>query len=222
MPSPTPTPGPISLIQKASGGSQRRSSLAVSFPLQPTAGNLLVAIVGVKGTNGIGAPTDAAGAPNGWLTAINETGTSNPTRPGQAIFYKVAGASEPLTVREILGSRTTLAIQLFEYGNILKTGEFDGATSASGSGTDSSFTGTLATASATDLLLAGIVVDGSDGISAVSNSFTKQYDFVVGSSEGRETFGSADRVGSASNNGTTFSHGSNSWRAQVVAFKRTP
>jgi hypothetical protein len=168
----------------------------------------------------INTPTDGNGLPNGWLTAISESGISSPTRPGLAIFYKIAGASEPLTVRETLtGSNTTVSIQLFEYSGVATSGALDGTSSGNGAGTDPAFTGFVATTGAGDLLLTGIVIDSADNISAVTNSFVVEQNFVAGSSGGRETFGSADRVGSASNNGTTFSHGANNWRAQIAAFK---
>ena len=88
-----------------------------------------------------------------------------------------------------------------------------------GSGSEGSFTGNVAATAATDLLLAGIAIDGSDNITAVSDGFGLEQNFVAGSSGGRATYGSADRAGSASSNGTTFTHGGNSWRAQVAAFR---
>ena len=113
-----------------------------------------------------------------------------------------------------------MAIQLFEYSGIAASGELEATNGRSGAGTDPSFTGSV-TAAATDLFLAGIVIDGPDSITGDNNSFVVQQNFVAGSSGGRETFGSAHRIGSPGANGTTFSHGSNSWRAQIASF-RTP
>src|SRR5262249_62430578 len=122
-PSATPVAGPITLVQKGAAGNQGSLSVSASFPLPPTPGNLLVAIVGAKGTDSINAPTDGAGNPNGWLTAISEAGTSSPTRPGLAIFYKIAGASESQTIKETLtGSNTMSAIQVFQYGGLRTVG----------------------------------------------------------------------------------------------------
>ncbi len=226
-PTPTPTPtatpaaGPITLVQKTTAGNQGTVTVSAVFAVPPAAGHLLVAIVGAKGTDTINTPTGPNGVGNGWLTAINQAGTASPTRPGLAIFYKIAGASETPTVMETLtGSNTTVAIQLFEFGGIAGSGALDGTSGASGAGSDVSSTGTVTTAGATDLLLSGIVIDGSDSITAASNSFVLEQNFVAGSSGGRETFGSADRIGSVSNNGTTFTHGANNWRAQVAAFRK--
>ncbi len=221
-PTPTPalTPAAITLVQKKTAGAQGVTAVAATFSLRPAAGNLLVAVVGVKGKDTINLPTDQNGASNGWLTAINQTGTSGPTRPGQAIFYKIAGASETLTVKETLtGSKTTMAIQLFEYTGIAAGGTLDGTASANGTGSDPASTGTVTAGAADDLLLAAITTDGVDNVTAASNGFTLEQNFVVGSSGGRETFGSADRKTSASNNSTTFTHGSAAWRAQIAAFR---
>jgi hypothetical protein len=196
------------------------TSVPASFSLRPGAGNLLVAIVGAKGKDTINTPTDQNGAFNGWLTAINQPGTSGPTRPGQAIFYKIAGASETLTVKETLtGSNTTMAIQLFEYSGIAGVGALDATAGANGAGSDPASTGTVTTGASDELLLAAITTDGADSVTAASNAFMMEQNFVVGSSGGQETFGSADRKTSASNNSTTFTHGGTTWRAQIAAFR---
>ena len=51
-----------------------------------------------------------------------------------------------------------------------------------------------------DLLVAGICIDTGDSITAVDNSFTLRFNFASGSSGGRQTFGSADRFDSITNN----------------------
>ncbi len=182
-----------------------------------------MAIVGVKGTNTINTPTDQNGASNGWQAAINQKGVAIPSRPGQAIFYKIAGASERATVKETLtGSNTTMAIQLYEYSGIATSGELDGTSSGNGTGSDPASTGAVTTNATEDLLLAAITIDSADSVTAASNSFTLEQNFVVGSSNGRETFASADRKGSPSSNSTTFTHRNNTWRAQIAAFRKAP
>jgi hypothetical protein len=222
-PSPTRTPitATIALVQKKTAGNQGVTSVSASFSLQPAEGNLLVAIVGVKGTNTINTPTDQNGASNGWQTAINQTGVAIPIRPGQAIFYKIAGASETATVKETsTGSNTTMAIQLYEYSGIATSGELDGTSSGNGTGSDPASTGAVTSNATEDLLLAAITIDNADNVTEASNSFTLEQNFVVGSSNGRETFASADRKGSASSNSTTFMHRNNTWRAQIAAFRK--
>ncbi len=224
-PSPTRTPitAAITLIQKRTAGNQGVTSVTAGFSLQPAEGNLLVAIVGVKGTNTINTPTDQNGASNGWQAAINQKGVAIPSRPGQAIFYKIAGASEPVTIKEALtGSNTTMAIQLYEYSGIATSDELDGTSSGNGTGSDPASTGAVTTNATEDLLLAAITIDSIDSVTAASNSFSLEQNFVVGSSNGRETFASADRKGSASGNSTTFTHRNNTWRAQIAAFRKAP
>src|SRR5262249_50098315 len=83
----------ISLIQTSSAGSANgATTLSATFPGSPTSGNLLVAIAGCK-------PGDSMVAPSGWSTAFNQPGVTSPgSRPGLAIFYKVAGGAESSTV----------------------------------------------------------------------------------------------------------------------------
>ena len=224
-PTPTRTPvtAAITLVQKKTAGNQGVTSFSASFSLQPTTGNLLVAIVGVRGTNTINMPTDQNGAANGWQTAINQTGVAIPIRPGQAIFYKIAGASERATVKETLtGSNTTMAIQLYEYSGIATIDGLDGTSSGNGTGSDPASTGAVTTNATEDLFLAAITIDNADSVTAASNSFTLEQNFVIGSSNGRETFASADRKGSPSSNSTTFTHRNNTWRAQIAAFRKAP
>jgi hypothetical protein len=219
----TPMPATITLVQKKTAGNQGVTSVSSSFSLQPAAGSLLVAIVGVKGTNTINTPTDQNGVSNGWQTAVNQPGVAIPSRPGQAIFYKIAGASETATVKETLtGSNTTMAIQLYEYSGFATSGELEGTNSGNGTGSDPASTGVVTTSATDDLLLAAITIDSADNVTAASNSFTVEQNFVVGSSNVRETFASADRKGSASGNSTTFTHRNNTWRAQIAAFRKAP
>ncbi len=219
-PTRTPVPASITLVQKSIAGGQGVTSVSASFQPRPAAGNLLVAIVGVKGKNTINTPTDQNGASNGWLTAINQTGS--PNRPGQAIFYKIAGALETATVKETLTNSATMGIQLFEYSGIAASGALDGTASGNGPGSNPASTGAVTTTAADDLLLAAITIEGADSVTAVSNGFTLEQNFLVGASSASETFGSADRKTSASNNGTTFTHGNNAWRAQIAAFRKAP
>ena len=77
-----------------------------TFPSTPHQGNLLVAIVGAGSTTAV-----TFTAPTGWTSAFVQS-----TAPSQAMFYKVAGASEPTTVQITASSvETTLGLQLYEF-----------------------------------------------------------------------------------------------------------
>lgn len=89
-------------------------------------------------------------------------------------------------------------------------------------GSDPASTGAVTTNATEDLFLAAITIDSADSVTAASNSFTLEQNFVIGSSNGRETFASADRKGSPSSNSTTFTHRNNTWRAQIAAFRKAP
>jgi hypothetical protein len=205
------------LVQSTSAGSGASpvSSLSATFPTTPTSGHLLVAIVGVKAGDSIAGVSSTSGA---WSSAINEPGSFTPRRPGLAIFYRIAGASEATQVTATT-SPTTIGLQIFEYSGITPASPLEGTASNAGTGSAAANTGTVGTAGPNDLLLAGIAIDTPDSITGVSNGFTKRFDYVAGSSGGRETYASADRFDSAGNNNTTFSHGNNAWRAQIAAFK---
>jgi hypothetical protein len=115
-----------------------------------------------------------------------------------------------------------MAIQLYEYSGIATSGELDGTSGENGTGSDPASTGAVTTSASDDLLLAAVTIDSADNVTAASNSFTLEQNFVIGSSNGRETFASADRKGSVSNNSTTFTHRNNPWRAQIAAFRKAP
>ena len=201
------------LVQSASAGSTNgQTSVSATFASTPAPGNLLVAIAGAKSGDSVSGVVSASG---GWTAAINEPGTAVPSRPGQAIFYRIAGASEATQVTAT-GGPTTLGLQIFEYSG---AGTLDVVSSGSGAGNQPASTGTVSTSAPDELLVAGVTINTSDNITGVSNSFNSRFNFVSGFSGGRQTFGSADRFDSAGNNSTTFSHGNNSWRAQIVAFK---
>src|SRR5580765_87540 len=103
----------IALVQSTSAGSGSTpvQTLSATFPNTPTSGHLLVAIIGVKAGDSITGVSSTSGA---WSSAINEPGTLSPRRPGQGIFYRVAGASEATQVTATT-SPTTIGLQIFEY-----------------------------------------------------------------------------------------------------------
>lgn len=92
----------IALVQQSTPVHAGAASVTSTFGATPTAGNLLLAIAGATGS------TSTFTTPAGWAVLVSHTGTG----VGTAIFWKVAGASEPtgLTVTTTgTGSDLTLA-----------------------------------------------------------------------------------------------------------------
>ena len=214
-PTPTPTPTPNFLVQKASAGSANdQTTVSARFTNTPQQSHLLVAIVGVKAGDTI---TGVSSGGNAWATVFNEPGTTNPQRPGQAIFWRTAYIDEATTVTATT-SQSTIGLQIFEYG--ISNPIIAGSNHNSGPGGVPANTGEVVPfTTQTGILVAGITINTADHIDGVTNGFTEEFDFVSGSAGGRQTFGSADRNnGPAGTNNTTFAHGNNSWRAQIVNF----
>jgi len=207
--------GPPILVQKASAGSVNdQTTVSATFTNTPGVGHLLVAIVGVKAGDTISGVSSGG---NAWIEAINDPGTTSPQRPGQAIFYRTAGSIEAKTVTATT-SQSTIGLQIFEYFGI-SFPVLIGTSHNSGPGSAPANTGVV-TAFPGGVVVAGITINTPDHIDGVTNGFSERFDFVSGSAGGRQTFGSADRTGGGppGTNNTTFSHGNNSWRAQIVSF----
>jgi hypothetical protein len=203
------TPALSQLVQtKTATSGATATSVSATFDNPPVQGNLLIAIIATSA--GI-----TFNQPSGWSTAINEAGS-----PGQAIFYKVAGASESATVTVTTGSGTGYrGLQIFEYENIDPATPFLDATSNNGSGT-SVTTSSVTVNEVPALVIVGVVINAATNFSSWTESFTEQNDFGPGSFR---TFASADRIvnstGSYSTGATAGASGA--WRAQIVAFKGT-
>src|SRR5213075_86685 len=75
----------IALVQQATPVHAGAASVTATFGATPTAGNLLLAVAGATGS------TSTFTTPAGWSVLVSHTGTG----VGTAIFYKIAGASEP-------------------------------------------------------------------------------------------------------------------------------
>jgi len=203
------TPALSQLVQtKTATSGATATSVSATFDNPPVQGNLLIAIIATSA--GI-----TFNQPSGWSTAINEAGS-----PGQAIFYKVAGASESATVTVTTGSGTGYrGLQIFEYENIDQATPLLGATSNTGSGT-SVTTNSVTVNEVPAFVIVGMVINAATNFSSWTNSFTERNDFGPGSFR---TFASADRiVNSTGSYGTGATAGtSGAWRAQIVAFRGT-
>jgi len=203
----TITPALSQLVQTMTTTSgTTATSVSATFDNPPVQDNLLIAIIATSA--GI-----TFNQPSGWSTAINEAGS-----PGQAIFYKVAGASESATVTVTTGSGTGYrGLQIFEYENIDQATPFLDATSNNGSGT-SVTTNSVTVNEVPALVIVGVVINAATNFSSWTGSFTERNDFGPGSFR---TFAGADRIvnstGGYSTGATAGTSGA--WRAQIVAFK---
>ena len=194
------------LIQKTTGGGTA-SSFSATFAATPTAGNLLIAVAGTR-ING------TMTAPAGWSTAINQTATP---APQAAIFYKLAGASEPTTVTvttDATGNGN--GIHLYEYRCVTT---LDLVSSATGSSKSVS-SGSVTTTQPNSLLIAGLVARQGVSLTSWTNGFTEQNDFTQGAGGAVTVFAAGDRIVSSAGtySTTAISDASGQWRGQIVAF----
>jgi hypothetical protein len=198
---------PVEQLVQKSSGTASTSSVSATFTSTPTSGNFLIAICGARNVT--------INQPSGWSTAINESGTPNPS---QAIFYKVAGASESSTVTVTTSTTSYLGLQIFEYQNIASVSPVDATNSNSGTGTVIT-TNSVTTSQSPDLIIVGVTINAATSFSSWTNSFTEQNDFLQTS----RTFAGADRIVTSNGAYSTGATAANSaaWRAQIVAFKGT-
>jgi hypothetical protein len=202
------------VIQSATGVTNGGTSVFATFAAPPSQNNLLVAIAGNR---------DAAtvSAPSGWSVAISQTNNA----PGQAIFYKFAGAAESTTVTVSgYGTSTRLGLHIHEYCGIDTNSPLDDWWFDSGTGTTVSSGGLVAQANT--LIVAGLVTNAETTFSAWANGFSELSDFVNGGNPAnlRSSYAGADLhatgAGIYVTNATTGV--SAAWRGQIVAFNKRP
>ncbi len=195
----------IALIQTATGGGSA-ASFSATFAATPTVGNMLIAVAGTR-ING------TMTAPAGWATAINEA--ANPA-PQAAIFYKLAGPSEPTTVTvttDATGNGN--GIHLFEY-RCLTTLDQVSSDHASSKAVAS---GSVTTTRPSSLIIAGLVARQGSDLTGWTNGFMEQTDFTQGAGGAVTVFAAADRIASPGTYSTTATSAqAGLWRGQIVAF----
>jgi parallel beta-helix repeat protein len=201
-------------VQQKGFGTNSGSSVSASYPTPPMPNNLLIAIASNRDSRNVNTPT-------GWSVAIAETNIA----PGQAIFYKFAGPSEPTNVTVTYsGGSTRLGLRVYEYCNIdSSVAPLTG--SASGpSGTIVS-SGNVTTSLDDSLVVAGLVSNAETTFSTWTNGFSELHDFANIGGGGRSSYTAADlHVGAAGTYSTTATAGlTGAWRGQIIAFaKRLP
>jgi len=212
---PTSTPIPsCTVVQSATGVTDGGALVSASFASAPTANNLLVAIAGNR---------DAAtvSAPSGWSVAISQTNNT----PGQAIFYKFAGAAESTTVTVSGYSPSTrLGLSIYEYCGIDSASPLNDSGSSSGTGTTVS-SGGINTTQANTLIVVGLVTNAETAFASWSNGFSELADFAnAGAPPQRSSYGGADlhATGTGIYFTTATTTVSAAWRGQIVAFNKRP
>ncbi len=198
-------------------------TVQASYGNPVTAGNLLVAVVSAWGGPTLVAPSN--GGTTSWQIAINENISET-----QAIFYKIASATDSQTVTASTGGGGALmALQLFEFSGIDPAQPFDNVKNSSldTANAPTISTGSVMPTSAPSLLIAAFSKKAAEGpppsFGSFSNGFTKQTSMLYG--DILRGWG-ADAVGylTPSNLGTystsTSPNGNNdAVRAQIVAFR---
>ena len=201
------------LVQKTSNttGGNGGTTLTATYASTPTQGNLLVAVMGAD-------IATAINTPSGWTLAVFASSTAE----SQAIYYKIAGASEATAVTITTVGSAGLGLHLYEYSGIATTAPLDVASTTSGTGTATNGV-SITTTGANDLIFAATTLDAQSSFTSWSNSFTKENDFSNsnGNSGNRATYSGADRIatstGSFSSVGTAAA--SAGWVGQIVSFK---
>lgn len=118
---------------------QGTSSIVLTYPGTPTSGNLLVCSLAWRSN------LTVTGVPSGWSLATNG---GNGSGMDSAIYYKIAGSSEPTTHTFTMSASGHCAANAFEYSGIATTSPLDITDLATGSTTTATTgaTGTLAQA----------------------------------------------------------------------------
>ena len=207
----------VSFVQGNGNGASNTTTVTATFGSAPTQNNLLVAIASTRVT-----PT-SINAPSGWSTAISQLAA-----PGQAIFYKIAGAVESSSVTvTVTGTNNVLGLAILEYSGIDTTSPFvSGGTTNSMTGSDDTpQTGSVLPTTAPALLIAQVVLisptDGTFTFSPASN-FNKLGDFNVANGAAQINIAAAHRLVAALgtySTQATFDGGAGNWRGQIAAFR---
>ncbi len=203
---------PPAFVQGNSADPQSpQASLSVPFTAAQAAGDFNVVIVGWTDTTAaVTGVTDSAG--NSYQLAIGPT--TIPTRLSQSIYYAAnikAAATNSVTVA-FSPAATFPDVRILQYHNVAATSPVDGV--AGGTGTSATAaTPAIATTNATDLLVAGAVVE--TGVTGAGTGFTSRM-ITNPDSDNAE-----DRVVTATGSYTATAPLNNAggWVMQMAAFK---
>jgi Domain of unknown function (DUF1929) len=222
-PTPVPTPPPIaSSINFVQGNyadpnSTSLATLTVPFPGAQTAGDLDVVIVGWNGAVSVasGGVKDTAG--NAYSLAVGPTSVSG--HNSQSIYYAPAikGGANSVTVN-FTGGAAYPDVRILEYSGISATNPVDVTAVSSSTVTANSdlpsFTNTVKTTYAPDLLVAGNTVEGTT--TGASDYFTLRFLTKPDSNIAEDRIVTVPGFVSAASDHIT---GNSSWVMQMVAFR---
>lgn len=210
---PKPAFAAATLVQSATGVTNGGTSVSATYLASPTAGNLLIAVCGVRASATITGPS-------GFTTAINEAGT-----PSQAIFYKVSAGTE--SGAQSCGSSVSgrLGIAIFEYSGMTTASPLDAVNTVASTGNSTSpASGSVTTATASTLLVGGLTTQANTTFTSWTNSFTEVADFANGgAAASRASYAVAtSEVSTTGTYSTVAAAGTGAWRGQIAAFKVAP
>jgi hypothetical protein len=101
-----------SLVSSSSAWADPSSTLTIARPATAAPGNVLVAVVAARQTSGV-----ALSPPAGW-TLLRRDSSSSGASLTQAVYIKVAGASEPASYVWTLGNKNAAAGAILAYAGV--------------------------------------------------------------------------------------------------------
>lgn len=220
----SPAVAASTFVQSAnsSGTTTAVTTISATLAAVPTAGDLLVAIVGNRDAYA-GTPTVTSST--GWTTAVSQQNNS----PGQMVFYKISTGAVDQTVTIGTYPSTRLGLQVFQFSatNGWDPSPLDQVGTNSGTGTALS-SGTVTTTTSREVILAGFVSNSNSNPAswgAVTGGFTMINGTHTWRSNagggGQTSFGGAyQSVGSVGTyTATTTTSASGAWRGNAISFK---
>lgn len=168
-------------VQTVAAGNDKISSVSATWSSSTTAGNLLVAIIGVRKGSSI-TITPPSG---GWTLAVR---SDNGTTLSTVIYYIANAASQSNTSPSTwtLSSIANATLTLVEYSGINTTSPLDQTATAAGTSTTADSGITATTSQVNEVAVAGLAVAKGDiTFSAQTNGFTEVSE--VASTAGAQT-----------------------------------
>ncbi|MGA2285425.1 MAG: hypothetical protein ABSG55_04060, partial [Dehalococcoidia bacterium] len=206
----TPEPTPAAGLDTSSD-----TPIPASVSTSPVHGDLLIAVYGAGADCGFTLPTN-------WTSAVTDN-----SAPSGAIFYRVAGASEPttVTVTTTVSGCTARVLKLYDYryNGTAPANPIDAVATVKTGTTAAVSSNPVTTTQAGDLLVSSSAIRYGTSFTWTS-PFTEDYDVSSGSSSSDRTLtggsyidpstGSISAAATAAHSGT--------WDMLLVAFKANP
>ncbi|HVH86800.1 MAG TPA: S8 family peptidase [Terriglobales bacterium] len=208
---------PISLVQSAAIDGSSVSSVSQAFPNQNSAGNLIVAFVRMSTTSQTVQVTDSLG--NTYIDAVSQAQSADGHQTH--IFYakNIAGGANTVTASfSSLNGHPWLAI--YEYSGLNPSSPLDATAHAQGSSSTASSGPTATTASAQELVFAGLGLPASSTqtVAATSGYALLQQDAPPNHSRGANEHAIVTTTGQYAGSFTL--NGAANWTAVVATFRQ--